>query len=62
VVRLQRTNAATLGFTVANPPPPGEYGPGPVPPSLNCTQQNVQGLVQQVQQGAPGVGQTIPAP
>lgn len=40
VVRLQDQNAAKLGFAVrANYP--GDYGPGPVPPSLNCTEQQL---------------------
>jgi len=41
VVRLQRANAKALGFTVAGSALPA-YGPGPVPPSTNCTQQQVQ--------------------
>jgi hypothetical protein len=38
VVRLQDVNAAALGFKVT-PNTLGDYGPGPVPPSLNCTFQ-----------------------
>jgi hypothetical protein len=44
VVRLQDANAAALGFAV-KPNPSGDYGPGPVPPSTNCTTQQV-GLAQ----------------
>jgi hypothetical protein len=36
-----RANAQALGFAVDTPPPPGDVGPGPIPPSTNCTQQAV---------------------
>jgi hypothetical protein len=47
VVRLQRANARALGFPVSGNPLTA-YGPGGVPPSTNCTQQ-------QVSSGAPGL-------
>src|SRR5207248_4950130 len=40
VVRLQRANARALGFRVSGRGLRA-YGPGPVPPSTNCTQQQV---------------------
>jgi hypothetical protein len=41
VVRLQRANARALGFRVSGSALPA-YGPGAVPPSTNCTQQQFQ--------------------
>ncbi len=41
VVNLQRANAQTLGFPVIGSPPT-PYGPGPIPPSLNCTLQQLE--------------------
>jgi hypothetical protein len=41
VVRLQRGNAQALGFHVSGRPLTA-YGPGAVPPSTNCTQQQLQ--------------------
>jgi hypothetical protein len=40
VVRLQDANAAALGFNVT-PSYAADYGPGPIPPSTNCTQQQL---------------------
>jgi len=42
VVRLQRDNAQALGFPVSGSPLTA-YGPGAVPPSTNCTQQQFAG-------------------
>jgi hypothetical protein len=42
VVRLQRDNAQALGFPVSGSPL-AAYGPGAVPPSTNCTQQQFAG-------------------
>lgn len=39
VGRLQDGNAAALGFAV--PPRPDDYGPGQIPPSTNCTSQQL---------------------
>lgn len=47
LVRDQRQNARAIGFRVDNPGPPGDSGPGPLPPSTNCTQQQIQGYEQQ---------------
>ena len=44
VVRLQRANAQALGFRVQAPTGLGDYGPGPVPPATNCTQQQTQSV------------------
>ena len=41
VVRLQRANAQKLGFQVSGGPLPG-YGLGPIPPSLNCTLEQLE--------------------
>ena len=41
VARLERANARSLGFQVSGSPL-AAYGPGQVPPSTNCTQQQVQ--------------------
>ncbi len=40
VVRLSQDNAKSLGFTVTGSPLTA-YGPGQVPPSTNCTEQQV---------------------
>jgi len=40
VVRLQRANARALGFSVSGRALRA-YGPGAVPPSTNCTEQQV---------------------
>jgi hypothetical protein len=42
VVRLSRQNAQDLGFAVTGSAVKA-YGPGPLPPSTNCTQQQIQG-------------------
>lgn len=41
VVNLQRENAQALGFHVSGSPL-AAYGPGAIPPSTNCTQQQFQ--------------------
>ncbi len=41
-VRAARANASALGFRVTAPPPPGDSGPGQIPPSTNCTAQQAQ--------------------
>jgi hypothetical protein len=41
VVRLSQANAKALGFGVKRGSALGAYGPGTVPPSTNCTQQQV---------------------
>ena len=40
VTRIQRADAQTLGFAVSGDPL-DSYGPGPLPPSTNCTQQQL---------------------
>jgi len=40
-VRLQRANARMLGFPVSGSAL-ADYGPGQVPPSTNCTEQQFQ--------------------
>jgi hypothetical protein len=52
VVRLSRANAQELGFKVSGNPL-DSYGPGPLPPSLNCTVQQFSGS------GLPGLP-TVP--
>jgi hypothetical protein len=42
VVRLQRDNALSLGFPVSGSPLTA-YGPVAIPPSTNCTQQQLAG-------------------
>jgi hypothetical protein len=41
VVRLQRANAKALGFKVSGSAVPA-YGPGSIPPSTNCTEQQFE--------------------
>ena len=41
VVRLQRANSKTLGFTVTGRALTA-YGPGTIPPSTNCTEQQIE--------------------
>jgi hypothetical protein len=41
VARLSQANATTLGFTVKPRSAVGAYGPGNVPPSTNCTAQQI---------------------
>ena len=41
LLAAQRANARALGFVAPDPPPPGDLDPGPVPPSTNCTAQQV---------------------
>jgi hypothetical protein len=62
VVRLQRGNAGALGFAVSGGAPAQGYELGPLPPSTNCTQQQAQGVPQQVQQGIGQIQQTVPVP
>jgi hypothetical protein len=44
LLRAQRANARELGFRAPNPPAPGDAGPGPIPPSTNCTMQQLSGI------------------
>ena len=46
VVSLQDDDAQALGFAVTRPAGLGDYGPGAVPPSTNCTMQQAGQLVQ----------------
>jgi hypothetical protein len=57
LVRLQRKNAAALGFGVSAPPAPGDYGPGQTPPATNCTQQQANGAPSQI----PGPPSGVPS-
>jgi hypothetical protein len=43
LLRAQRANARELGFQVTRPQVPGDSGPGPIPPSTNCTMQQITG-------------------
>jgi hypothetical protein len=55
VVRLQSANAQALGLSVRSPGGLGDYGPGPVPPSTNCTQQQAGGVTGPAGQAASDV-------
>lgn len=44
LLRAQRANARAVGFAVPRPSPPGDAGPGPIPPATACTIQQISAL------------------